>query len=133
MDEQRLRSIPLFASLGRNELRRVAQVADQIDVSQGKELLHEGRFAYEFMVIEAGRAEVVRDGEHVADLGPGDFLGEIAALRQGKRTASVIARSPMSLIAMTAHDLRQLAAAIPELDRTLRETADERHPLTQPE
>jgi CRP/FNR family transcriptional regulator, cyclic AMP receptor protein len=131
MDEHRLKSVPLFAALGRRELRRVAHVADEVDVREGKELLHQGSFAYEFMVIEDGRAEVTRDGDHVADLGPGDFLGEIAALESGTRNASVTARSPMSLIVMTAHDLRQLAASIPELDQALRAAADQRHPLTQ--
>ena len=55
MDEQKLKSVPLFASLGRDALRQVAHVADEIDVGEGKELLHEGRFAYEFMVIEEGQ------------------------------------------------------------------------------
>jgi CRP-like cAMP-binding protein len=87
--------------------------------------------AYEFMVIEDGRAEVVRDGEHVADLGPGDFLGEIAALEQGRRNASVIARSRMSLVVMTARDLRQLADGIPKLGEAVRAVAAERHPLAQ--
>jgi CRP-like cAMP-binding protein len=131
MDEQKLGSIPLFGALPKRELRRVAQIADEIDVGEGKELLRQGEFAYEFIVIESGRAEVTRDGEHVADLGPGDFLGEIAALAHGQRNASVVARSPMCLIVMTARDLRQLAASIPEFGETLRATAEERHPLTQ--
>jgi CRP-like cAMP-binding protein len=131
MDEAKLKSIPLFASLERSELRRVAQVTDEVDVREGKELLHQGEFAYEFMVIEDGHAEVTRDGEHVADLGPGDFLGEIAALEHGRRNASVIARSPMRLAVTTAHDLRQLASAIPRLGDTLRKTASERHPLAE--
>ena len=131
MDEQKLKSVPLFASLGRDALRQVAHVSDEIDVGEGKELLHEGRFAYEFMVIEDGRAEVMRSGEHVADLGPGDFLGEIAALEDGRRNASVFARSKMSLVVMTARDLRRLADSIPELGQTLRETASRRHPLAK--
>jgi CRP-like cAMP-binding protein len=131
MDENKLKSIPLFASLGKRDLRQVAQAADEIDVGDGKELLREGEFAYEFMVIEDGRAEVTRDGEHVADLGPGDFLGEIAALEHGQRNASVVARSPMCLIVMTARDMRRLAASIPDLAQMLRATANERHPLTQ--
>lgn len=130
MDEQRLKSIPLFASLARKDLRKFAQAADEVDVPEGKELLHEGEFAYEFMVIEDGHAEVMRHGEHVADLGPGDVLGEIAAMEQGRRNASVIARSPMRLAVTTAHDVRMLAADIPELGDALHRIADERHPLT---
>ena len=130
MDEHKLHAIPLFASLTGPQLRDVAQHADEVDVSEGKPLLREGAFAYEFMVIESGHAEVTRDGEHVADLGPGDFLGEIAALERGRRNATVTARSPMTLAVISAQNLRRLADSIPELDRTLRATAAERHPLS---
>lgn len=91
VDENKLKSIPLFASLGKKDLRRVARVADQIEAAAGKELLSEGRFPYEFMVIQEGHAKVTRDGQHLADVGPGDVLGEIAALEGGKRNATVIA------------------------------------------
>ena len=131
MDEQHLKSIPMFASLGRNDLREVARRADEVDVDSGRALLRQGEFAYEFMAIEDGRAEVLRDGEHVADLGPGDVLGEIASLERGKRNASVIARSPMRLAVMTAYDMRQLASSIPAFERSLHATADERHPVAR--
>jgi CRP/FNR family transcriptional regulator, cyclic AMP receptor protein len=131
MDEQKLKSIPMFASLGKSDLRRLAQATDEIDVSEGKRLLSEGKFAYEFMVILDGQAEVTRDGEHVANLGPGDVLGEIAALERGKRNATVDACSPMCLAVMTAHEMRQLASSIPEFGETLRRTASERHPVAQ--
>ena len=83
------------------------------------------------MVVQDGQAEVTRGGEHVADLGPGDFLGEIAALEDGKRNASVVARSPMCLIVMTARDMRQLANSIPAFGEELRTKAEQRHPLAQ--
>lgn len=129
MDENKLKPLPLFQPLDREELRRVAQVSDEVDVREGEELLREGRFAYEFMVIEDGQARVTRDGEHLADLGPGDFLGEIAALESGKRTATVTAASPMSLVVMTAKDLRVIARSIPRVGQQLQEKACERHPL----
>ena len=132
MDEQKLRTIPLFADLGKDDIRRLAMATDEIDVNEGKELLHEGEFAYEFMVIQDGEAEVTRGGEHVADLGPGDFLGEIAALERGKRNATVTAKSSMCLAVMTARDLRSIASSIPSLEQTLKTTAEERHPLAQP-
>jgi CRP-like cAMP-binding protein len=129
MDENKLKPLPLFQPLDRDELRRVAQVSDEVDVREGEELLREGHFAYEFMVIEDGKARVTRDGEHLADLGPGDFLGEIAALESGKRTATVTAASPMSLVVMTAKDLRVIARSIPQVGQQLQEKACERHPL----
>ena len=131
MDEGKLKAIPLFASLDKDQLRRVAQATDEIDVSEGKRLLNQGEFAYEFMVIQDGQAEVTRDGEHVADLGPGDVLGEIAALERGKRNATVVASSPMCLAVMPAFEMRRLASSIPELGESLRRTASERHPVAQ--
>ena len=132
MDDKKLKSVPLFASLSRDDARRVARLADEVDVAEGKELLHEGRFAYEFMVIEDGRATVSRaNGEHVADLGPGDFFGEIAALEDGRRNATVVAASPMTLIVLTANALRDVANSIPEVGQALRSVAAERHPINR--
>lgn len=132
MDVDKLKTIALFSSLGKDDLRRVGRLTDEVDVAEGEELLREGRFAYEFMVIEDGRAEVQRaSGEHVAELGPGDFFGEIAALESGRRNATVIARSPMTLVVMTARALRELSGSIPQLDQTLRAAADKRHAINQ--
>lgn len=133
MDAQKLRSIPLFSSLKRGELDRLARVTDEVDVPSGTLLMHEGDFAHDFMIIEEGEAEVRRSdsGEHVADLGPGDFFGEVAALGEGRRNADVMAKSEMCLVVMTRRALRDVASSSPELDRTLRAAIDERHPIAQ--
>jgi len=115
MDEKRLSGIPLFASLSKKDRRRVAQLADELDLPAGKELVHEGGFAYEVFVIETGTAEVTRHGEHVADLGPGDFFGEMAALTDGTRNAAVISTTPLTAIVMTAHDFRTMATEMPSV------------------
>lgn len=130
MDKHKLEGLPLFASLGKRELDRVGSVADEVDVDEGKTLLRQGDFAHEFMVVLEGEAEVVRDSQTVAQLGPGDFLGEAAALDKGQRNATVIARSPMRLAVMTARDLRHIAHDIPGLDTQLREAARAHCPLT---
>src|SRR5829696_7027960 len=126
MDERHLKDIPLFESLSRDELREVARHADEVDVSEGKKLMSEGDFAYEFFVIEAGEAEVRSGDRHVADLGAGDFLGEMGALaRGGRRNASVVAKSPMSLVVMTARDFRQMHDHAPRLAERIRSTVSE--------
>src|SRR5688500_16782816 len=108
MDEHKLSQLPLFSALGKHDLQDIAAHTDEVDIREGEELLHQGDFAYEFMVIIDGRAQVVRDGEEVAALGPGDFLGEIAALDMGHRTATVVASTPMRVVVMTARDLRHI-------------------------
>lgn len=119
----------MFAFLGKRELRDIAALTDEVEIRDGDELLRQGDFAYEFMVIIDGHADVIRDGENVAELGPSDFLGEIAALEMGHRTATVVARTPMKVVVMTARDLRHIAREMPEVDAQLREAARERCPI----
>ena len=126
MDESDLQSIALFEPLS----RVVAQHADRIKVPEGTELVRQGEFAYEFFVIVDGAAEVVRNGERIAELGPGDFLGEAAALDRGQRNATVVARSPMRLAVMTDRDLRAIARDMPDVDAQLRDAARAHCPLT---
>jgi CRP-like cAMP-binding protein len=115
MDEARVAELPLFASLSRHERRQVALWADEIDVPAGKQLVEEGEFGYEFFAIQEGTASVSRSGNHIADLGPGDFFGEIALVETERRTASVVATSPMRLVVMTRRDFQRMAYEYPEV------------------
>ena len=126
MDAAHLDGLPLFAGLSKDERRRVAQLADEVDLAADKELIHEGQFAYEFFAIEDGTAEVLRRGEHVADLGPGDFFGEMGAIKDATRNATVVTRSPMTAVVMTAHDFRRVAADMPAFARQVETAIEER-------
>ena len=126
MDKARLRSVPLFESLNRKELDKVAQYADEIDVREGTMLVRQGEFAYEFFIIEEGNAAVTVDGEHRRELGPGDFFGEIALLESERRTASVEAASPMVLIVMTRSSFRQIEREHPGVADQIRAAISER-------
>ncbi len=126
MDESRLASVELFSSLSKKERRQIAQHADEVDVAEGSQLLREGEFAYEFFVIEEGSAEVVRDGEHVADLGPGDFMGEMGIVGQTQRNASVVARSPLKVIVLTEQDFRGISRSYPDVAKRIQEAVEER-------
>jgi CRP/FNR family transcriptional regulator, cyclic AMP receptor protein len=126
VDEGRLKELDLFSGLSRRERKSLAQHADELDIPEGRQLVREGDFAYEFFVIESGRAEVVRDGEHVADLGPGDFLGEMGIVARATRNASVIARSPMTVVVMTEQEFRSMERAIPSVAERIRQAVEER-------
>jgi CRP-like cAMP-binding protein len=81
------------------------------------------------MAIEEGSAEVRRGDEHVAELGPGDFFGEVGMLGEGeRRTATVVATSPMRLITLDRWDLRRLEKSIPSAVERIRAAAAERLP-----
>jgi CRP/FNR family transcriptional regulator, cyclic AMP receptor protein len=101
-------------------LAEVAKQADEIDVEAGKRLVSEGRFGYEFFVIEDGTAEVVRGEEHIADLGPGDFFGEMALLGDTVRNADVVCSSPMTAMVMTDAAFRSLARRMPDVADEIR-------------
>jgi CRP/FNR family transcriptional regulator, cyclic AMP receptor protein len=126
MDHNRLRSVPLFAGLGKKECKALAQRADEIDIPEGKRLAREGDFAYEFFVREKGTAEVTHDGECIAELGPGDFFGELGVLASERRMATVTATSPMDLIVLTSGALRAVNREHPQVAERLRAAIDER-------
>jgi CRP-like cAMP-binding protein len=119
MDVKRLRGVPLFDGLGKRDLEALARLADEVDVPAGKVLAHQGDIGHEFFLIRRGRAEVTRDGEHVADLGPGDFFGEMALISEDRRTASVTASEPLSAIVMTGPDFRALRSTMPRVYETV--------------
>jgi CRP-like cAMP-binding protein len=126
MDKAGLKSIPLFASLKKKDLESVARYADEIDVGEGVVLARQGDFAYEFFIIEAGTARVTVSGEHRRDLGPGEFFGEIGLLETERRTATVEAISPMSLIVMTRRSFRDMEREHPGLATQVRAVIKER-------
>jgi CRP/FNR family cyclic AMP-dependent transcriptional regulator len=126
LDASRLKSLPLFKDVPDEELAQIAGFAQEVNVEQGRELVREGDFSYEFMAIEEGEAEVSRHGEHVADLGPGDFFGEMGLLEKTLRNATVTAKTPMKLVTLTGWDLKRMERHIPEAIERVRTTLEER-------
>jgi CRP/FNR family cyclic AMP-dependent transcriptional regulator len=114
MDLDHLKSIPLFASLSEKALDTVAVFATETSVSAGKQLVHEGDYSYDLIVIDTGTAEVVKDGQVIGSLGPGDVFGEMGMLTGAKRSADVIASSPMRLITLSKWDLKRISSEVGE-------------------
>src|SRR5918996_188771 len=114
LDATRLKSIPIFEEVGDEELAQIAPFAQEVSVEEGKVLVREGDYSYEFMAIEEGTAEVTRGGDHVADLGAGDFFGEMGLLEKALRNATVTAKTPMTLITLTGWDLRRVERTAPQ-------------------
>ncbi len=114
MDPTRLKTIPLFAQLNDHERHQVAQWADEVDVAEGEHLVHQGAFAHEFFVILEGTAKVTQDDRDLAELGAGDFFGEIALLREIPRTATVTARTDTLLYALERDDFLEAVTGHPQ-------------------
>jgi CRP/FNR family transcriptional regulator, cyclic AMP receptor protein len=133
MDESKLKSVELFAGLSRNDLRRLSTVTDELIVPANTRLIDEGSFAHEFLLITSGRAAVRRDGELIAELGPGDFAGEIGAMSDARRNATVVASSELTVIVMTARDLRRIALEMPSVGERIEATIAARSPAAPAE
>jgi voltage-gated potassium channel len=123
---KRLEAIPLFASIPAEERELVGDLVDPIQVPVGREVATQDAFGYSFFAIEEGTAEVRVDDVGVAQLGPGDFFGEIALLCTGRRTAAVVATSPMKLLSLFDRDFRDIESRVPSLGKELRRVAEER-------
>ena len=126
MDTSRLKALPLFEGVSDEDLDKIAPFVSEVSVSEGKHLVDEGDYAYEFMAIEEGEAEVVRGDETLANLGAGDYFGEIGLLEADRRNATVIARSPMRLLTLDQWDMKRLEKAIPSAAEKIRETVRSR-------
>lgn len=95
-----LATVPLFSALSREELARVVQASEELDVAAGDELVTEGRIGREFFLILSGDAVVRRDGEDIAELGPGQWFGELSLIDQKPRSATVVAATDMKLLVL---------------------------------
>ena len=132
MDPKRLRGVPLFDELSGHEIGRIAGWADEIDVPEGTHLLDEGRFPHEFFVVLEGDVTVVHSGEELATLGKGDFLGEIAIVEGLRRTATVVAATPVRAAVMHERDFRDMCDELPIVEGRIRAAIRERlRPITE--
>jgi CRP/FNR family cyclic AMP-dependent transcriptional regulator len=112
-----IRKIPLFKHCTTRELGEIAAIADELDLKEGTELTQEGKAGREFFVLVEGTADVVMGKKSVNTVRQGDFLGEIALITGGPRTATVKATSPVRVLVITARSFRALLENHPEIQR----------------
>jgi CRP/FNR family transcriptional regulator, cyclic AMP receptor protein len=117
--EQLIQSVPLFSHCSRAELAALAAEADELTLPEGKELTRQGERGREFMVIVDGAAKVEKDGQIVNELGPSDFLGEIALLSDVPRTATVTTTTETTILVLTDRAFKRVADKIPAVHESL--------------
>jgi len=126
VDASQLKRIPLFSDASDEELRQVAAFAQSKEVPEGEVVLEEGGFSRELLAIEDGTVEVTREGEHIADLGPGDVFGEQGMLDDEMRSATVTATSRLKLIALGHFEVKRLEKDAPGVYRSIEQLVEER-------
>lgn len=112
---EHLREVPLFASLDADELDAVGLTATELDFRAGRVLMHEGQRAHEMYVVMDGTVEVTKDGEHIADVGAGGFVGEMALLAHTARHSTVTAKTPVVLLHIDGREFTTLLTRVPTI------------------
>ena len=121
-----LAQVSLFSSCNLKELRRIANVADEVTVDAGREIIRQGDRAYECYAIVKGEATVRRNNRAVAVLSPGDAFGELSLFDSGPRTATVRADTDMTLLVIREQEFRVLLEDVPAITaKLLRRLAEE--------
>ena len=121
MDQAQLEGLTIFSGLSRRQRKIIAQHADEVDVPNGAKVVEQDRLAIELYIINSGSADVYDGDELINQLGPGDIVGEIGVLETHKRTATVIATSPISAVVMYGPELMALKNSVPALFADLEE------------
>ncbi len=111
---ERLARIGFFEGFTPEELQRVAELVDDVAAEPGAVLTEQGRPGTECFVIESGQANVYFGGEHIATLGPGSMVGEMALLEHRPRIATVVAETPMDLLGLDTRSFRALLEEMPK-------------------
>ena len=112
---EKLRQVPLFSHLGRRETERLSMLADELDVPDGQVLTRQGASGGEFFIVLAGQVTIEKDGQHIATMNPGDFLGEIALIDGKPRTATARAEGDARLLVVGRAPFHELMDEFPEI------------------
>ena len=112
----RLRGLAFFEGFSDADLDRVAQLADDVEIEAGELLIDQGRVGQECYVIESGQAEVFVGEEHLVTVGPGSMVGEMALVDRRPRTATVVATTPMALLAFDTKAFQKLLSEMPKAE-----------------
>lgn len=123
---EHLRKVPLFARMGRRELERLGQLADEVEVGLDDVLAEQGHLGQEFFIVLDGRLSVLDGRRLINQLGPGDFFGEIALLDGHVRTATVRADGITRLLVIGHSEFNALMDEFPSVRTSVLEALAER-------
>ena len=114
-----LRDLSFFERWSDDELEHFERIAGRAKFAAGDALIREGESGHAFLILVAGEAEVVRGGQSLGRLGPGDHAGEFALLDDSPASATVIARTEGQLLTLYQRDFHNLLETIPSLGRRI--------------
>ena len=130
--EQLLTQTRLFAGVNPAGLASIAERITEVDVPADRVLARQGEIGTGFFVIVSGSVRVIRDGDTLAVLGPGDFFGELSVIDGKPRTAQVVSVEPTTCLALATWDFEAVIGEQPSVAMAiLRELASRLRDLTE--
>jgi CRP-like cAMP-binding protein len=109
----------LFDGVDAEGMDRIAAVAVEVEFPADHVIARQGEIGTGFFVIVDGGVRVVRDGDTIARLGPGDFFGELSVLDGRPRVAQVVADGPTTCLALASWDFEAVLLAEPRLSLSI--------------
>jgi signal-transduction protein with cAMP-binding, CBS, and nucleotidyltransferase domain len=106
---------PLFAGCSKQELRHVAAVCKETSLPPGQAFIRQGEHGREFYVLLEGTVEVTQDGRTINELGPGEWVGEVALISSEPRTATVTTTSAVRALVLTDEAFQRLLNDVPSI------------------
>ncbi|HEY0443539.1 MAG TPA: cyclic nucleotide-binding domain-containing protein [Candidatus Limnocylindrales bacterium] len=106
---------PLFRGLDPEDVASVAETATEVAFPAGRVIARQGEVGTGFFIVVAGRVRVVRDSDSLAELGPGEFFGELSVLDRAPRVAQVVAEVPTTCLAIASWDFERVLLEHPRL------------------
>lgn len=130
-----LASVPLFAGISAESMAALAAATGEQDFAAGQFIVRQGQVGSGLYVIVSGSVKVVRGSDEIAQLGPGEFFGELSVIDQEPRNASVQAAEPTVVLALASWDLLALLEKdsalalnmIRQLTRRVRSAGEQHH------
>ena len=120
----RIDDLDLFADCTKGQLAQIRALTTSLRIPKDHILMREGSLGREFIVIRNGSARITRDtGDgvaRVADVGSGDFLGEMALLNGTPRTATATATTDLEVLVSSAGEFRSILQIAPSVAKRVR-------------
>ena len=105
----------LFSAVDPAGLERIADRVTELEVAADRVIARQGEIGTGFFMIVSGLVRVVRDGETLAELGPGTFFGELSVLDGQPRNAQVVSIGPTVCLALASWDFEAVVREQPEV------------------
>lgn len=123
---ERLGRINRLDALSQPDLRKVVAAGRHFTLPADWSLIWEGTAADKAYLIVDGQVSIRKGGQEIAQLGPGDVIGEMGIVEHRLRSASVVSLTPLEVIHFTREGLEQLSADVPAFGEALRATTEDR-------